>query len=110
MQPQIGKIYRLKVPKDVLDEPITWAYGRNNPKYVTLRDVSGKIVEVRTSSRLLVKYFLVSVIDAPDFRFFVTKDFFEEIDNGNSIKCTCAIGLLMNKGCQCGAFKKEKRK
>lgn len=108
MQPQIGKIYRLNIPTNVLDEPISWAYGRNNPNYTTFRDVSGKVVEIRASTRLLAKYFIVSLLENPDHRFFVTKDFLEEIKNQTVIKCSCEIGVLMNKGCQCGAFEKEK--
>ena len=106
MYPQIGKDYRLTVPIDQLDEPITWARASQSP-YKFWRDVSGKVVRVRSSTRILTNYFLVNLIDLPAEKFYIPKGYLEEIIVPNLVKCTCHIWTLMNRGCQCGAFEKE---
>lgn len=106
MLPRIGKDYKLSVPIDQLDEPILWARPSQSP-YKVWRDIAGKTVTVRSSTRILTKYLLVNLIDLPNEKFYIQKGYLNEISTPKLISCCCHIWTLMNRGCQCGAFEKE---
>ena len=107
--PKIGSEYRLDIDLTMRDEPISWANGGTlKSGYVTWSDIDGLIVKVKSRTSLVKTFYVVSLVDLPKRHFFVPSDFLMEITKRLPIPCSCDLLLLINRGCQCGAFKKEK--
>jgi hypothetical protein len=104
---QAGFEYILDIEKELLPDPIVWVKSKLKPKYVSWEDINGKIVKVKSRTRILSVYYIVILDDIPEDPFYVSKKFLKEITFQNTVKCVCEIRALMNCGCQCGAFQKE---
>jgi hypothetical protein len=104
-----GHEYLLTIDKSIHKDPIVWVNpNRVTFQYSTWGEIDKKIVKVKSKTRILTTYYIVSLVDLPEEFFYVPKNFLDEIKVQNTVKCTCEIYLLMNRGCQCGAFQKEK--
>jgi len=105
--PKIGYSYRLDISSDYHSDPILWANAK--AKYQVWADVGGKIVKVKARSTLDVSNYLVELLELPKHYFYTPKKFLMELTRRLPIPCSCDLLNLINRGCQCGAFKKEKK-
>ena len=105
--PKIGHDYRLDIRQNMLDEPITWVNNRSKRLYATWGEVEGRIVTVKASTRVMTVFYIVCLPESPKDSFYATKKLLMELTRRLPIPCSCELQSLLNKGCQCGAFKKE---
>jgi len=107
--PKIGSEYRLDIELSLREEPITWVNGgKSKTGFTTWGDLDGLTVRVKSRTSLVKTFYVVSLIDMPKRHFFVPPEFLMELTRRLPIPCTCDLLLLLNRGCCCGAFKKEK--
>lgn len=109
-KPKIGLEYRLDVDLPLRDDSISWVNGKG-PKgpYALWGDIDGKIVKVKARTSLIKTFYVVSLVEAPKLHFFVPGEFLMELTRRLPIPCTCELLYLINQGCKCGAFEKEKK-
>lgn len=105
---QIGGSYKLDIAIDVHDSSIEWVNQRSKKFFILLREIDGKKIIVRSKIRSDPGRYIVSLIDLPQDSFYITKKYIILCQAESSVPCDCDLYLLVNKGCQCGAFQKEK--
>lgn len=103
-----GGSYRLDIPTDVHDNAIEWVNQRSRKFFLLLREIDGKKIVVRSKIRSDPSRCIVSLIDLPQDTFNLSKKYIIIENTVDSIPCTCDLYVLVNKGCRCGAFQKEK--
>ena len=104
----IGGIHKLNVAEDAQDNPILWINQRSKKFFSTLRELDGKKVLVRTRTRAIADQYIVSLVDMPQDTFYISKKYLVTDSGPEPIPCECELNILVNRGCQCGAFQKEK--
>jgi hypothetical protein len=107
MRPQIGHDYRLDIKSDLYDEPIAWVNSSSRKLYDTWEEINGDIVKVKAETMIMSTYYIVTLLRYPKDTFYVPKKLLMELTRRLTISCQCVLQLLINHGCQCGAFKKE---
>lgn len=110
MRPQVGHDYRLDIDGDSIDDPITWVSNKKMPKYLSWGEVDGKIVTIKSISKINTSNCLAALIELPGFNFYVPKKFLMNITARLPIQCGCELTLLLSQGCKCGAIEKERKR
>jgi hypothetical protein len=88
-------------------EPIKFS-GWTCPKYPTWKDAhNAELLVIDKKSKGFDA--IVCFPDYPNHTFSLLIAFLNKIKSG-AITCTCDISLLIQRGCQCGAFQREKTK
>lgn len=109
-QIQIGVIHKLNIPLDVHENSIDWINQRSKKFFSVLKEIDGKRVMVKTRTRTDLSKYIVSLVDLPQDTFHVLKKYLEIDAPEAPVPCSCLLNILVNRGCQCGAFQKEKEK
>ena len=110
MRPQVGREYRLDINGDALEEPISWVSNKKSPRYMSWGEIDGKIVLVKSVSKINIANCLVALTELPGFNFYVPKKFLMNITARLPVQCKCDFGLLVAQGCKCGAIEKERKR
>lgn len=106
-RPKIGHDYRLDVRSDLFDEPIAWVNNSSKRLYETWGEIEGEIVKVKAETRIMSTYYIVTLLKHSKDTFYVPKKLLMELTRRLPIPCSCDLQSLVNRGCRCGAFKKE---
>lgn len=109
-RPQIGQNYRLDVKSNIFDEPIAWVNNSSKKLYNTWGEIDGEIVKVKAETLVMSTYYIVTLLQHPKDTFYVPRKLLMELTRRLPIPCQCELQSLINRGCQCGAFKKEQAK
>lgn len=109
-KPDVGKNYRLDIKKDATDELIAWVNNSSKRLFRTYGEIDGEIVRVKAKTRIMSTYYIVALLSYPKDSFFVPGRLLMELTRRLPIVCSCNLDFLINRGCQCGAFKKEQAK
>jgi len=107
-QIQIGGLHKLDIPADVFENAIDWINQRSRKFFTSLKEIDGKKVIVRTRTRTDLSRYIVSLVDLPLDTFYISKKYLILEKPPDPIPCECELHVLVNRGCQCGAFQKEK--
>lgn len=107
-QIQIGGLYKLDIPVDEYDNAINWINRRSRKLFANLKELDGKKVIVRTRTRTDSSVYIVTLLNFPLDTFYTSKKYLVIEKPPDPIPCSCDLHILVNRGCQCGAFKKEK--
>lgn len=108
MQATVGKRYRLTVPESCVADSIGWHTTKKKPLFSTWGEISGREIEIKAATKLLTKYLLATLVDYPEHKFYVPGSFLSELTKIPGASCNCESLVLLNRGCLCGAFKKER--
>lgn len=108
MRPQIGYEYRLDINKDHIDDAIAWVTNKKRPIHLTLGEIDGKIVKVKSISKINSSKCLVALSESPGLNFYIPRSYLMAITTRVPIQCGCKLNLLISLGCQCGAIDKER--
>jgi len=106
--PQIGSEYRLDVRNNCYNEPISWINNRSKNLHTNLGEISGRIVLVKSMVRIMAVFYIVSLVEHPKDTFYTPKRMLMDLTKRLPIQCSCDLRALINGGCSCGAFQKEK--
>jgi hypothetical protein len=106
-RPQIGHDYRLDIKNDLHDEPIAWVNNSSKKLFDTWGEINGNIVKVKAETMIMSTYYIVTLLQHPKDTFYVPKKLLMELTRRLAIPCQCVLQNLINRGCKCGAFKKE---
>lgn len=109
-RPKVGHDYRLDIKNDLFDEPIAWVNNSSKKLYATWGEIDGEIVKVKAKTMIMSTYYIVTLLQHSKDTFYVPKKLLMELTRRLPIPCTCELRILVNRGCHCGAFKKEQAK
>jgi len=107
---RIGATHKLDVSTEAHENVIDWVNQRSKKFFSLLKEIDGKKVLVRNRSRADLDRYIVSLIDMPQDTFYIEKKFLHLIVDDDAIPCSCDLNILVNRGCQCGAFQKENQR
>lgn len=107
MEITVNNIYLLDIPRSLLNDKISYTNSVVSPMYVWLKQVHGKKVKVKATTKLVTDFYSVILLKGFSQPFYVSKKCLAECKL-ESIKCTCGSFDLFWLGCQCGAFKRER--
>jgi len=106
MEIAIDGIYQLVIPRDILNDKITYVTPAMAPKYTWWKELNGKHVKVKAATRLVTDFYSVVLVKDYSHPFYVSKKFITE-SALQPLKCACESFYLFWRGCLCGAFKRE---
>lgn len=107
IQIKIGYTYKLNIAADVYENPILWLNQRSKKFFSILEEIDGKLVIVKTKTNVYADRYIVALVELPKDMLYMQKNYLELEIGSEDIPCSCDITILVARGCQCGAFKKE---
>ena len=106
-KPKIGNDYRLDVKSDLYDEAIPWVNNSSRKLFQSWREIEGRIVRVKAETHVMTTFYIVALLEYPKDSFYTPRKMLMEITRRLPLPCGCPLTILLNRGCQCGVFKKE---
>ena len=105
MEIAINGIYQLVIPRDIMNDRITYVTPAIAPKYTWWKELNGKHIKIKASTMLITEYYSVVLVKDYNHPFYISKKFIESAPQ--PLKCACESRNLFWWGCLCGAFKRE---